>query len=111
MKREVIIYKHYFLEFYGKLDSKTKAKVDYALKIIREVDQIPEKHFKHLTETDGLFEARIKLGSNIYRILCFFDKGNLVVLLNGFQKKTQKTPKNEIKLAEKLKKEYYEEKQ
>lgn len=110
MKREVIIYKNHFLDFYKKQDAKTRAKIDYVLKIIRELDQIPSQYFKHLTGTDGLYEARIKLGSNIFRVLCFFDNGNLVVLLNGFQKKTQKTPKNEIKLAERLKKEYYEEK-
>jgi len=108
MKREVIIYKNHFLKFYKKQDTKTK--IDYVLKIIRELDKIPEQFFKHLKGTDGLYEARIKLGSNIYRVLCFFDDGNLVILLNGFQKKTQKTPKKEIKLAEKLKKEYYEEK-
>lgn len=71
---------------------------------------VPKKYFDHLTGTDGLFEIRIKLGSNIYRVFCFFDKGNLVVLLSGFQKKTQKTPKKEIKKAERLKQEYYEEK-
>ena len=110
MKREVVIYKNHFLKFYKKQDAKTRAKIDYVLKIIRELDQIPEQFFKHLKGTDALYEARIKLGSNIYRVLCFFDDGNLVILLNGFQKKTQKTPKKEIKLAEKLKKEYYEEK-
>lgn len=111
MKREVIIYGHHFIDFYNKQDAKTKAKIDYVLKIIRELDQIPSQYFKHLEGTDALYEARIKLASNIYRVLCFFDEGNLVVLLNGFQKKTQKTPKNEIKLAEKLKKAYYEEKE
>ncbi len=59
--------------------------------------------------TDGLFEMRIKVGSNIYRIFCFFDKGNLIILLNGFHKKTEKTPKNEIERAERLKQKYYEE--
>jgi len=110
MKREVIIYKNHFPKFYKKQDAKTRAKIDYVLKIIRELDMIPEQFFKHLKGTDGLYEARIKLGSNIYRVLCFFDNGNLVILLNAFQKKTQKTPKKEIELAEKLKKEYYEEK-
>lgn len=70
---------------------------------------IPDKFFKHLEGTDGLFEIRVKVGSDIYRIFCFFDKGNLVILLNGFQKKTDKTPKNEIIKAEKLKQKYHEE--
>ena len=68
----------------------------------------PEKYLKHITNTDGLWEIRVSAGNGIFRILCFFDKGNLVILLTGFQKKKQKTPKNEIKRAEKLKKEYFD---
>jgi phage-related protein len=64
----------------------------------------------HITGSDGIFEIRIEVGSNIFRIFCCFDKGNLVILFNAFQKKTQKTPKKEIELAEKLKKEYFEQK-
>ena len=71
---------------------------------------VPEKFFKHLKGTTGLFEIRIKSGSDIFRILCFFDEENLIILLNGFQKKTEKTPKNEIEKAERLKKKCYEEK-
>jgi phage-related protein len=71
---------------------------------------IPAKFFEHLTGTDGLFEIRIEFKSNIYRIFCCFDEGNVVVLFNGFQKKSQKTPKIEIDKAEKLKAEYFEEK-
>ncbi len=61
-----------------------------------------------MTGTDRLYEICIEVGSNIFRVLCCFDKGNLVILFNGFQKKSQKTPKQEIELAEKLKKEYFE---
>ncbi len=68
---------------------------------------IPEKFLKHIEGTEGLYEIRIKAGSNIYRIFCCFDKGSLVVLFNGFQKKDQKTPKKEIEQAEKLKLEYF----
>lgn len=110
MKREIILYRHYFREFYDEQDNRTKKKIDYVLNLVRVLERIPEQYFKHLTGTSGLYEARINLGNNIYRVLCFFDKGNLVVLLNGFQKKTQKTPKEEIALAERLKKQYYEEK-
>lgn len=60
-----------------------------------------------MTGTDGLYEIRVEFESNIYRIFCCFDKGNLVVLFNGFQKKSQKTPKTEIALALKLKEEYF----
>jgi phage-related protein len=71
---------------------------------------IPETYFKHMENTDGLFEIRIQQGSDIYRIFCFFDQGQLVVLANGFQKKTQKTPKQEIEKALKIKEEYFNEK-
>lgn len=71
---------------------------------------VPKKYFSHMEDTDGLFEIRVEVGSNIFRVFSFFNEGNLVILLNGFQKKTQKTPKNEIELAEKLKKEYFNEK-
>lgn len=110
MKREIVFYKNYFREFYLAQDGKTRKKIDYVLNLVRMLERIPEQYFKHLEGTSGLYEARIQLASNIYRAFCFFDKGNLVILLNGFQKKTQKTPKNEIELAEKLKKQYYEEK-
>jgi phage-related protein len=110
MKREIILYKHYYRDFYSSQDERTRKKIDYVLNIVRMMDRVPEQYLKHLEGTDGLYEARVQLVSNIYRIICFFDKGNIVVLMNGFQKKTQKTPKNEIELAERLKKEYYEEK-
>jgi phage-related protein len=71
----------------------------------------PQTYLKHLEGTDGLYEIRVSSGSNIFRIFCFFDQGQLVILLNGFQKKTQKTPKSEIERAEKLKTKYYEDKQ
>ena len=78
--------------------------------LVKTLPQIPEKYFKHLEGTQGIYEMRIKLGSNIYRIFCFFDEGRLVILLNGFHKKTEKTPKSEIEKAERLKKQYYEDK-
>lgn len=74
------------------------------------LERIPNQYLKHHENTDGLYEARIMLGSNIWRVFCFFDKGKLVILLNGFQKKTQKTPKNEIEKALKLMSDYYNEK-
>jgi len=77
---------------------------------LRTIDRVPKKYFDHMTGTDGLFEVRVEHGSNIFRIFAFFDKGNLIVLGNGFQKKTQKTPPKEIALAEKLKKQYFTDK-
>lgn len=77
--------------------------------LVRTLPMIPERFFKHLEGTDGLFEIRIKVGSDIFRVFCFFDKGKLVIVLNGFQKKSQKTPKNEIERAERLMRKYYDE--
>ncbi len=77
------------------------------LKIVRTVDKIPKKYFDHLTGTKGLFEIRVESESTIFRIFCCFDEGNLVILFNAFQKKSQRTPVEEIKLAEKLQKEYF----
>ena len=67
---------------------------------------VPEAYLKHLEGTDGLYEIRVQLASDIFRIFCFFDEGKLVVLANGFQKKTQKTPSQEITKALKIKEEY-----
>jgi len=79
----------------------------HVLDLIKQVERVPEKFLKSFAGSKGLYEVRIENQSNIYRIFCFFDKGNLVILLNGFQKKTQKTPKSEIEKAMKLKNEYF----
>ena len=71
------------------------------------MERVPSNYLKFLVGTKGLYEARIQLGSNIWRVFCFFDNDRLVILLNGFQKKTQKTPKNEIKKALRLMTEYF----
>lgn len=85
-------------------------KFNRTLKLLATVDRVPEKYFKHLTGSPGLYEIRVEVGSDIYRVFSFFDKGQLIILVNGFQKKTQKTPKNELELAEKLKQQYFHEK-
>ena len=108
--RTVIFYKDYFSEFFVKQRQKVKDKIIWTLNLIEELDRIPETYLKHIENTEGLFEVRIQSGSDIFRIFCFFDKGQLVVLANGFQKKTQKTPKGEIEKALKIKKEYESEK-
>ena len=111
MIRRIEFYKDYFVDFYSRQNKQVQEKIEYVFKLVRQVDRIPEKIFRHLTSTNGLYEIRIEYQSNIYRIFCFFDEGKLVVLLNGFQKKTRKTPKKEIELAERLKKEYFDEKE
>lgn len=109
--RTITLFKNYFTDFYNKQRQKVKDKILWTFKVIENVKQIPEDYLKHLEGTDGLYEIRIKLGSDIFRIFCFFDEGKLVVLANGFQKKTQKTPKIEIEKALKIKKEYENAKQ
>lgn len=108
--RTITFYQDHFTDFYFDQPEKVQRKIDYVLDLIRTVDRVPEKFMKHITNSDGIYEIRVKVGSNIYRIMCFWDDGNLVVLINSFQKKTQKTPKNEIKKAEKLKQQYFEDK-
>jgi phage-related protein len=109
-KRQIIFYKTYFPEFYVQQNEKVQDKIDYVFKVIQNVQNVPKKFLEHLTGTEGIYEIRIEFESNIYRIFSCFDKGNLIVLFNAFQKKTQKTPKNEIELAIKLKNEYFQSK-
>jgi phage-related protein len=109
-KRELYFYKDYFSVFYDSLTWKVQKKILWTLEIIETLDRIPEIYFKHLENTEGLYEIRVQMGSNIYRIFCFFDKNDLVIVEHGFQKKTQKTPQAELDRAEKIKKQYYEEK-
>ncbi len=108
--REVIAYKHYFEEFLLAQSTKVQDKIYKVIEIIETYERVPSNYLKAITGTNGLYEARVKLGSNIWRVFCFFDKGKLVILLNGFQKKTQKAPKKEIDKALKLMELYYEEK-
>ncbi len=107
MTREIKFYKKYFIDFYISLDSPVQEKIEYVFKVIKTVDLISQKFLKHIESTDGLYELRIKAGSNIYRIFCCFDSGLIVVLFNGFQKKSQKIPKKEINKALKIKDEYF----
>ena len=108
--RKIFYYKNYYLDFFETLRPEVKKKFNWTLQLIATIDRIPEKYFKHITGTTGLYEIRVEVGSDIYRVFSFFDKGQLIVLVNGFQKKSQKTPKNEIAFAEKLKKQYLDEK-
>ena len=82
----------YFLGFYSLLGKDVQEKIDWVFEIVKVTDQIPKKFFEHLAGTDGIYAIRIEFQSNIYRVLCFFDKGNIIILVNSFQKKTQKTP-------------------
>ena len=108
--RELLFYRHYFHSFFDKQSEKVKEKIDYVLFVITHAERIPEKFLKHMEGKKGLYEIRVEVGSNIFRIFCCFDKGKIVVLFNGFQKKSQKTPVNEIELAAKLMNEYFKNK-
>lgn len=109
MVRELEAYKDYFWDFFDAQTEKVQEKIDYTLEILQTMERVPSKFFKHLE--DGIYEIRVKQGSNIFRIFSFFDDGKLVILLHGFQKKTQKTPRKEIERAKKLRNEYYEDKE
>ena len=108
--REIIAYKNYFEDFLQKQPIKVQNKIFKILDAIETLDRIPTNYLKLIAETKGLYEARIQVGSDIWRVFCFFNSGRLVIFLNGFQKKTQKTPKNEIEKAIRLMREYYENK-
>ena len=109
--REVVTYKDYFDEFFKQQPQKVRDKIIKVLDIIEQIDRIPLTYLKYIEGTNGLFEVRVQLGNNIFRIFCFFDGNKLVVLLSGFQKKTQKTPSEEKKRAERLMTDYYKEKE
>jgi phage-related protein len=106
-KRQIIFHDSYFIDFYIDQSEMVQLKIEYVFSIIKTVQNVPKKFLEHITGTEGLYEIRIEFASNIYRIFCCFDKGNLVVLFNAFRKKTQKTPKKEIDLALKLMNEYF----
>ena len=108
--RTVIAYENHFKDFLLKQPEKVQNKIFKVIEAIETIEMVPSKYLKHLSGTDGLYEARIKLASDIWRVFCFFDKGKLVILLNGFTKKSQKTPRKEISKALRLKEKYYNEK-
>ena len=108
--RKIVFFKSYFQNFFNQQSKKVKEKIVWTFDLIEDLQRVPETYFKHIEDTDGLYEIRVQIGSDIFRIFCFFDKGNLVVLANGFQKKTQKTSKKEIELALKIKSAYENEK-
>ena len=111
MAKEIIFFGGNVIEFYKSQDSKVQLKIEYVLDLVRFERQVPIKFFKKLESTNGLYEVRIITSQKSIRILCFQDEGTLVVLTNAFVKKTQKTPKNEIKLADNIRTEYLKQKE
>ena len=108
--RQIIHFKHYFLDFFDQQTEKVKEKIDHVLFVVTVSDRIPQKFFQHLEGTNGLYEIRVEFQGSIYRIFCCFDDGQLVVLFNGFQKKSQKTPSGELDKAVNIMNEYFDEK-
>jgi phage-related protein len=107
----VVYFKHYYLEFFAAQSAEVKEKLNWTMGLIETLERIPIKFFKHIEGTAGLYEIRVEVGTDIFRVFAFFDEGRVVVAMNGFRKKTQKTPRNEIALALKIKAEYYHEKE
>jgi putative addiction module killer protein len=105
-ERSIVAYKNYFMEFYSTLKNEEARKIDYVLDMLKTQERIHSKFVKFLC--DGLYEIRAEYNGNIFRVFFIFDEGNIVLLFNGFQKKTQKTPTKELEKALQLKKEYYE---
>ena len=104
--RKIHFFRHYFTDFFDSQTKKIQNKIDHVLFVVSAAERIPVKFFEHIKGTDGLYEIRVEYGGNIYRIFSCFDDGRLVVLFNGFQKKSQKTPPGEIEKALKIKAEY-----
>lgn len=108
--REVVTYKEYFDDFFSKQPRKVQDKIIKVLDILETVERVPVTYLKYIEGTNGLFEVRVQLGSNIFRIFSCFDGNRLVVLFSGFQKKTQKTPSKEIEKALRIMNDYYSDK-
>ena len=97
MNRKIRVYKRYFLDFIEQLSEGERRKIDYGLQLLKTQERLSTKFVKLIRE--GLFELRTEFNGNIYRVFFIFDDGQIVVLFNGFQKKTQKTPSTEIEKA------------
>lgn len=109
-KRIIRFYNHHFNEFYLAQTEKVRKKILQTLVWIETLDIVPITILRSIESVKGLYEIRVEFSSNIFRIFCCFDEGSLIVLFNGFQKKTQKTPSNEIEKAKRLMKEYFDSK-
>ena len=109
--RQILFYKNYFLDFYDLKPKVVQIKIEWTLQLITELDRIPSQYFKHVASTKGLFEIRVEIEGNIYRIFSFFDPGNILIIGNAYQKKNNKLSRKEINKALSIMKEYHHEKQ
>jgi phage-related protein len=108
IERKIVFHGEHFAKFYSEQQPSVQEKIEYVLRIVRLVERVPKKFLDHIQGSEGLYEIRVEFESNIYRIFCCFDEGFLVILFNGFQKKTQKTPQIMLEKATRLKQEYFE---
>lgn len=108
--RVIVAYKNHFEKFLSKQPERVKVKIFKILNLVESQQKIPETYIKHISGTDGLYETRFSMGNQHWRVFCFFDEDQLVILLSGFQKKSSKTPRREINRALRLRKEYLNEK-
>jgi phage-related protein len=108
--RNIKYYKNYFQIFFNQQSKKVKEKIIWTFDLVEHLERVPETYLKHIENANGLYEIRVQLNSNIFRVFCFFDQGQLVVLVNGFQKKSHKTSRKEIEKALKIKEDYETEK-
>jgi phage-related protein len=109
--RKIFFFKDYFQTFFERQTIRIKKKIIWTFDLLEDLNQIPSTYLKRIHDTDDLYEIRVQHGSDIVRIFCLFDEGNLIVLLNGFNKKSQKTPRKEILSALRIRKEYFYEKE
>ena len=106
--RKIKVFKTYYKEFYLEQTSEVRTKIDYVIELIKQVERVPKTYLKQIEGEPRLYEIRVTYAGNIYRIFCCNDEGQLIILFNGFQKKSQKTPPEEIKKAKAIMKEYFE---
>ena len=108
--RHIYYYKNYYLDFFRRLNADVKEKFNWTFKLIATIEIVPENYLKQIENTDELYEVRVEDGSDIYRVFCFFDNEKLIVLINGFRKRSKRTSIKEIEMAERIKKAYFYEK-
>lgn len=109
--RQIKLFKSYYKEFYVAQTQPVRDKINFVLRLVETQRIIPKKFFRILEGSDGIYEIRVEIDGNIYRVFCCMDEGAVVVLFHGIQKKSQKTPLKEIKRAEAIKKEYLKSKE
>ena len=110
MHREIVFYQHHFEDFFAKQSVKVQKKILAVLDLITVLERVPVEYLKHLEGTHRLYQIRVQFASDAFRLFHFFDEGKLVVVRNGFQKKSQKTPRSELERAMRLREDYFSEK-